>query len=105
MAPYLLGGFGLASLGAYGMFTYWGKKDNDLLSRCAPDCSPASLDHIRKLYLVADISLGVGVVALGAATWVALSSGSSKEKPTETAYVVDVKPTPSGAFATVSGSF
>jgi hypothetical protein len=104
-APYLLGTVGVASLGAYGAFTYWGKKDNQLLSQCSPNCSPASLEHIRKLYLVADISLGVGVVALGAATWIALSSGSSKEKPNEAAYVVDVKPTPSGAYATVSGSF
>jgi hypothetical protein len=105
VAPYLLGGVGLAGLGAYGAFTYWGKKDNQLLSECSPNCSPASLEHIRKLYLIADISLGVGVVALGAATWIALSSGSSKEKSSETAYVIDVKPTPSGAFATVSGSF
>ncbi len=104
-APYLFGVVGVASLGAYGAFTYWGKKDNQLLSECSPNCSPASLEHIRKLYLVADISLGVGVAALGAATWFALSSGSSKEKPREAAYVVDVTPTRSGAFATVSGSF
>jgi hypothetical protein len=104
-APYLLGVVGVAGLGAYGAFTYWGKKDNQLLSQCSPNCSPSNLEHIRKLYLVADISLGVGVAALGAATFIALSSGSSKEKPSEAAYVVDVSPTPSGAFATVSGSF
>jgi len=103
VAPYLLGGVGLVGLGAYGMFTYWGKKDNEQLSACSPSCQPASLEHIRKLYLVADISLGVGVVALGAATVVALSSGSSKKK--ESAYAVDVQPGPSGALATVSGSF
>ena len=106
VAPYVLGGIGLAGLGAYGMFTYWGKKDNERLSECAPNCRPESLDHIRKLYLVADISLGVGIVGLGAATWVALSAGSSKEKtPSESAYVVDVQPAPNGAYATVSGSF
>jgi hypothetical protein len=55
------------------------------------------------MYLVADISLGVGVLALGAATVVVLTSGSSKKK--EAAYAVDVQPRPSGAFATVSGSF
>jgi hypothetical protein len=104
-APYLLGVVGVAGLGAYGAFTYWGKKDNQLLSQCSPNCAPSSLEHIRKLYLVADISLGVGVAALGAATWIALSSGSSKEKPSEAAYVVDVTPTRSGAYATVSGKF
>jgi hypothetical protein len=105
-APYLFGTLGVVGLGAFGAFTYWGKKDNELLAACSPNCSPSSVDHIRKLYLAADISLGVGVVALGTATILALSSGgSSKEKPAEAAYVVDVHPTPSGAFASLSGAF
>jgi hypothetical protein len=103
--PYLLAGAGIAGIGTFGLLTYWGKKDNDLLTQCSPDCSPASVDRVRKLYLMADISLGVGVAALGSGIlWLAM--GSKKEKgPAQSAYSVDVKPTPAGAFATVSGTF
>jgi hypothetical protein len=101
----MLGGLGVVGLGSYGLFTYWGKKDNELLATCSPNCPASSVEHIRKLYLVADISLGVGIVTLGAATIVALSSGPSKEKTKSSAYSVDVSPSRSGAFATVSGSF
>jgi hypothetical protein len=38
--------------------------------------------------------------------WIALRSGSSKEKPpSQAAYVIDVQPMPSGGFATVRGAF
>ena len=104
--PYVLTGAGLVGLGGYGLLTYWGRKDNDLLAQCAPDCSQASTDRVNKLYLAANISLGVGIAALGAGvTWLALGSGSSKEKPTQAAYAIGVNPTPSGAFATVRGTF
>jgi hypothetical protein len=105
-APYVLGAAGLVSLGSYGLFSMWGRKDNDALSQCAPNCDPASVDHIRKLYLVADISLGIGVAALGTGVVWLLASPSSKEKPpTQASYKFDVRPTPSGGYATVSGSF
>jgi hypothetical protein len=102
VAPLLLGSLGLAGVGAYGALTYLGKKDNE---PCSPSCSAASLDRSRKLFLAADISLGVGVAALGAATWIAFASGSSKARPNEAAYAIDVTPTRSGAFASVTGSF
>jgi len=65
------------------------------------------VDHIRKLYLAADISLGVGIAALGAATtWLVIgATGSKEEHAKKPRYVVDVRPTPAGAFASVSGSF
>ena len=90
------------------MLVYWGRKDNDLLARCAPNCPQESVDHIRKLYLASDISLGVGIAALGAAaTWMILgsSSGSQEERANKPRYVVDVRPTPAGAFASVAGTF
>jgi hypothetical protein len=113
-APYFFGVVGLAGLGGYGLLTYWGRKDNDALGECSPDCPTENIDHIRKLYLGADVSLGIGVVALATSTWLFLrSSGSSSHEgvaqkpavPKRPAIVVDVKPAPSGAFATVSGAF
>jgi hypothetical protein len=102
--PYVVGGVGLAAVGAGALVTLWGNKDNDKLGGCSPNCAQASVDHVRTLYTVADVTIGVGIVAVGVATYLLATSGPSKEKP-KTAYVVDVKPTPAGAFASVSGAF
>jgi len=105
--PFVLGGVGLASLGAGVLFNVWGNKDNDALAQCSPDCSHDSVKHVKTLYSVADISFGVGIASLGVATYLFAAGGSStKEKPpSKTAYSVDVRPTTGGAFATVSGAF
>jgi hypothetical protein len=104
--PYLIGGVGLASVGTGALLTYWGRKDNRMLSQCTPSCDPAATQHIKKLYLGADIALGAGVAALGAAYWVyVVTHRNQEEKATEEALRVDVLPTTSGGFAAVSGRF
>jgi hypothetical protein len=104
--PYLLGTIGIAGLGAGGLLTYWGRKDNDLLAQCSPNCSQSSVDHIRRLYLASDISLGIGGAALATSLIWFIASPSSKEKPpSQASYQFDVQPTPQGGFATVSGRF
>jgi len=104
--PFVIGGVGVASLGASLVFVTWGQHDNDLLDQCAPNCSGESVDHVKSLYLAADISLGVGVAALGVATWLYLSnSGDADPSEDRAGLTVDVNPIPSGAFASVAGSF
>jgi hypothetical protein len=104
--PYILGATGLIGLGGAGVLTYWGRKDNELLGQCSPNCAPASVDHIRKLYLAADVSLGVGATALVTSfVWFMVSPSSKERPPSEAAYSFDVAPTPTGGFATVSGRF
>lgn len=104
--PYLIGGLGVASLGAAGLLTYWGRKDNDALGQCTPSCDPAATQHIKRLYLESDIALGVGVAALGVATWIYVATHSKEEeKASEQALRIDVAPTTSGGFASVSGRF
>jgi hypothetical protein len=72
---YLLGGIGVVGLGSFGVFGLLGRSEQkDLESSCSPRCSPAQAEPVRRKYLFADISLGVGLVALGAATWISLSS-------------------------------
>jgi hypothetical protein len=101
LGPYLLGGAGLVGIGGYALLTYWGRKDNDKLSECSPACNPSSVDHIRKLYVAADVSLGVGIAALvGATSWWYIKSRPSKES-----VAVDVQPIRSGALASVKGAF
>jgi hypothetical protein len=105
-APYVAAGIGLAGLGGFALFTQWGRADNAELARCAPNCSEGTLDHIRTLYVAADVSLGVGIVALGAAAWLFLSDTAKDPKPTKApAYTFDVRPSHTGVVATLSGKF
>jgi hypothetical protein len=103
--PYVLGGVGLAAVGVGGLLTFWGNKDNtELQNQCAPNCNPSSQDHIKALYVASDISVVAGLGALGVATWLFASSRSSEKAPAPSA-AFSVTPTPSGAFASVSGKF
>jgi len=104
--PYVIGGAGLAAIGTGAMLTVWGRKDNDLLRACAPYCAQASVDRVSSLYTAASVSIGVGLAAVGVATYLFATSSPSRDKPTPaSAYFLDVQPAPSGAFATVSGAF
>lgn len=106
---YVLGGVGLAGVGGAALFTYWGRQDNSALrSSCAPDCNPASVHHIRMVYLAADVSGATGVAALIASTWLLLhsrSSGEMSSKETARLRMVDLRPSASGAVATIGGTF
>lgn len=103
--PYVLGGAGLAAVGAGTLFFVWGKNDNSALSQCTPNCAPSTLTRIKTLYAAGDISIGAGVAALGVATYLYATSSGREKAPPKAAYSLDVEPTRNGAFATVSGSF
>src|SRR6185369_10292250 len=94
-------GAGVAAIGAGATMILWGRKDNTALSNCTPWCSTQSLDHVKKMYLLGDISLGVGVAALAASYWVyaATRHSGGEEGPAEQAHLFDVQPTKSGAIA------
>jgi hypothetical protein len=103
---WVLGGVGLLAGGGYVLFSTWGRKDDQILQqRCAPTCQQSSVDHVEQRYLVADISLGVGVAALGSALLVYALRGSTEESHGQQAYAVEVHPTATGALASVTGSF
>jgi hypothetical protein len=103
--PFVIGGVGLAGLGAGALLTYWGRSDNAALSSCSPNCAPSSVDHIHTLYLAADISFGVGGAALGAAALLFVLSHPSSHEGTPTTTAFDVQPTRSGAVASFQGVF
>ncbi|WP_156339248.1 hypothetical protein [Chondromyces crocatus] len=79
---YVLGG---VAAGGLGNFVFWGllgkSEQGELEDSCAPRCRQEDVDAMRRSYLLADLSLGIGVAALGAATVVALLHNSGKEKP------------------------
>ena len=106
LAPYVLAGVGVVGVGGYALLTTWGQKDNRQLAQCAPACSPASVDHIRKLYTAANISLAVGVVTLGTAAGLIIRPEFREERRRRRGgLTVDVQAAATGASATISGAF
>jgi hypothetical protein len=96
-----------AGVGAVGLagFTYFGLTAqgdlNHLRQTCAPTCASSDLDAVKREALAADVSLGVGVVALGVAVYAVLSHRSA---PATTA-LLGVTPVPGGGVAAVGGRF
>lgn len=75
---YILGGVGVLGLGSFAYFGLTSKSElQDLRSSCAPFCDQGQLDDVKTKMLVADVSLGVGIVALGAAAVLFLTHSSS----------------------------
>jgi hypothetical protein len=102
---YVVAGTGLAAIGTSLLLVYWGSNDNEKLNRCAPDCNPDSVRHIRRMYIASDITMGAGVAALGVATWLLVSDLTEDHAAPASAYSIDVKPLRSGAFAAFGGAF
>jgi hypothetical protein len=73
-AAYVLGGVGVLAIGSFVGFALAGKSAESELDGCKPYCAQSQADKMRLRYLVADISLGVGVVALGAGGYLYFSA-------------------------------
>jgi hypothetical protein len=61
---YVLGGVGVAALGSFALFGILGKVEQG----CAPNCTADQVGTMRRDYAIADVSLGIAVLSLGAAT-------------------------------------
>lgn len=102
---WVLGGVGVAALGSFSYFALTGKsQENDLESRCAPRCKQSEADSLHQKYLFADISLGVALVSLGAATYFFMSGGEP-EKPPSAAWSLGAAPTRDGFALGARGRF
>jgi len=100
----VLGVVGVAGIAGFAVLGLKGKSEiDDLRNSCAPGCNSSDVDAAKRKLLFADISLGVGVVALGAATWLLLSNHDAA--PKSGAITWNVGATPRGAFAGISGAF
>ncbi len=114
VAAYILSGFGVVGIGG---FTYFGltakSHRDDLRADCAPSCDESRVDAAKREQLFANVSLGVGVVALGAATWVVLGSrpsavpaatgGATRSRAPKAA--ADLRLLPGGGVAMIRGAF
>jgi len=104
---YVLGGIGLVGMAGFGTFTWRYDGQRDDLESCKPFCSEADIDEADTSRKIAFVSLGVGVVALGAATALYLTR-LEDDTPDEKALrglMLDAGPTPGGATASLRGVF
>lgn len=79
----VLTGVGVVALGSFAYFGLTSKSDlSKLHSDCAPFCDQSQLDDVKSRMVVADVSLGVGIVALGVAAVLFVTHGASKPAAT-----------------------
>ncbi len=86
---YVLGAVGVAGLGSFTFFALNGASEKDRLrTQCSPTCSDQQVSTLKTDFIIADVSLGVGIVALGVATYLFLtsSSGSPSSGSSRTSY-------------------
>lgn len=76
---YALAGLGVVALGSFTYFALSSHAKREDLSSCKGHCAADEVDSVRREQLVADVSLGIGVVALGAAAF--LHFGRAPERP------------------------
>ncbi|MDC0742866.1 hypothetical protein [Polyangium mundeleinium] len=111
VASYVLGGLGVVSLGAFAYLGITGKADlAGLRDGCGrtQSCAEADVDAVKTKLLLADVSLGVGVVSLGVATALFFTSGGDEKKPAaaaRAAVIPVVAPLPGGGAAMLVGTF
>lgn len=102
VATWVLGGIGVAALGAFTYFRLSGVSDyNSLNESCSPNCNPDDVDPIRKKFTYSYISLGVGAAALVGAGAFFIANKSSSGSTVQ----AGIAPRPDGAMAAVKTTF
>jgi hypothetical protein len=80
-AAFVVGGLGIVALGSFAAFGILGKKEAaNLRDTCGVthSCSESDVNATRAKLIIADVSLGTSVLALGIATYLFLSNSSTK---------------------------
>jgi hypothetical protein len=68
--PALFAGVGLAGLGGFVALGAWGRSsESRLADTCSPGCNADDVGSVRTKYVLADVSLGVGVAGLALAAY------------------------------------
>jgi hypothetical protein len=106
VATWVLGGAGVLALGSFAYFGISGASDaSSLRSSCAPNCADSAVSDVRRKLLLADVSLGVGVVSLAVAGYLLLTAGHHEEPAHAARLQLDVVPAARGQVAVLRGSF
>lgn len=108
----VVGGVGVVALGSFAIFGLGGKSDVADLQACKGHCAETDVDKARTKLIIADISLAVGVVALGVATYMFVTrpkvdaevkAGPAPAKASRVS--LDFGPVTGGAFGSVGARF
>ena len=108
---------GLVGIGSFATFGLLGDAAKSKLDECKPACAPSRVDEVKRDYVIADVSLGVGAIFLGLATYSFLTR--SEPQPASRSFIAPTRrdpfkltPTdlavqvgPSCATVTISASF
>ena len=87
--PAIFGGVAVLGLSSFGVFGALGRSgESRLETTCSPHCSQDQISSVRTQYVIADVSLAVGVASLGLATYFALSSSSQRRTAQTSAFDV-----------------
>ena len=110
--PIVLAGVGAVGIGGFIGFGVAGNSKRAELDAagCKPNCSPSDVDAIKTDYVIADVSLGIGVASLAVATVLfvlAASSPAKRETPSAwRSLTLAASPLPSGGgLVGVAGRF
>jgi hypothetical protein len=106
----IVGVIGAAGIGSFFFFHLSAKSDiDDLRARCAPRCAESEVSDVNTKIIIADISLGAGVVALGIATYLIIARPSAPKNAGQAGVVAGIAPgiapAPGGAIGGISGRF
>jgi hypothetical protein len=103
LGVWVLGGVAVAAGASFAAFGLLGRsRQSDLESTCMPHCSSDAVAVVFRDNLVADLSLGVSILAVGAATWIALTTS---RPPAASRVTVGAEPRAGGASARVAITF
>jgi hypothetical protein len=103
IGTFVAGGVGVLALSSFAYFGLSAQGEADDMRRtCAPNCAPERVDSVRSKFVAANVSLGVGVAALGVAGALWLMQGS--RPPPSSSLRLDVVPT-RGQGASVVATF
>jgi hypothetical protein len=70
----VLAGVGAVAAGSFGYFALSGHSEYSQLEQCKPDCTRSAVHEVRVKYLLADVSLGVSVLAFASAGYLFFSA-------------------------------
>jgi hypothetical protein len=103
-ATWIFGGIGVVGLGAFAGLAVSARSSFDNLQKtCAPSCASSDVDPVKRQALIADVSLGVGVVALGIAAYTFFSHREAPAAATTSR--LEVHPRADGAVVQLGGAF
>jgi hypothetical protein len=103
--PWVLVGTGVAGVAAFTVLGSAGLSEEAKLDRtCAPSCSDAQLQSVKTKYLLADVSLGIGVTSLLVGSYMLLTHNPEPAKSAR-AFPVRIQAGPGGGMASVRGNF